>query len=66
MTTARFNRLAGAIAQATARVYEAVTAGEKTGTVPCPKCGAPVRFTATEPHRSTGQCSTAGCVRWQQ
>jgi hypothetical protein len=64
MTTAQFSRLASATAQAQARAFELSTAGTKEGTFPCPKCGSQVRFTALIPHKSSGQCAAAGCIRW--
>jgi hypothetical protein len=64
VTTPQFSRLASATAQAQAHAFELSTAGQTQGTFPCPRCGSTVRFTAPIPHKSSGQCSAGGCIRW--
>lgn len=64
MTTEAFSSQLGALAKAQARAYELATAGQTQGTFPCPRCGSTVRFTALIAHKSSGQCSAAGCLRW--
>lgn len=46
------------------RAYELASQGHKEGTFACPKCGGRVSFIALIAHKSSGQCSTAGCIRW--
>jgi hypothetical protein len=64
VSTETFNRRAGAVAQAMNEAFRQSTAGATSGTFPCPKCGSQVRFTALIPHKSSGQCAAAGCIRW--
>lgn len=69
MTTAHFNRTAGAVAKAMAEAYRlAHEQGVTDGLFKCPACGGVVHFTAkpNEPHKSAGGCSTPRCVRWAQ
>lgn len=64
MTTQGFVRRVGPTAQAMNRAYELASQGHKEGTFACPKCGGRVSFIALIAHKSSGQCSTAGCIRW--
>lgn len=64
MTTKGFINRAGPTAQALNTVYELFTKGTTRGTFACPKCGGRVTFTALLAHKSSGQCSTSGCIRW--
>jgi hypothetical protein len=64
VTTEHFASQASALAQAQNRAYQLATDGQTQGTFPCPKCGSTVRFTALIPHKSSGRCSAAGCIRW--
>lgn len=64
MTRKVFADKIGATAQAMNKAYQLSTAGQKEGTFPCPKCGSQVRFTALIPHKSSGKCAAADCIRW--
>jgi hypothetical protein len=64
MTTDIFAANVSPIAQAMKKAFDLSTAGTKEGTFACPKCGSTVRFTALIPHKSSGQCAAAGCIRW--
>lgn len=66
MTTAAFKTLAGPIARAMAAAYQQRQQGHATGTIKCPRCGAPLKFQWLTESQSTGQCASAGCVRWNQ
>lgn len=60
-TTVKFH---GQRAQATMLAYQQFQAGNKSGSFPCPRCGGRITFTALLAHKSSGQCSTSGCIRW--
>lgn len=64
MTTDTFAANVSPIAQAMKMAFDLATAGTKEGTFPCPKCHSTLRFAALIPHKSSGRCSAAGCIRW--
>ncbi len=64
MTTDTFAANVSPIAQAMKQVFDLASAGQARGTISCPKCGSALRFTAAEPHRSSGQCTAMDCLRW--
>jgi len=64
MTTEAFASNLSPAAQAMKRVFDLASAGQRQGTIACPKCGSALRFTAPQPHRSSGLCAAAGCLRW--
>ena len=71
MTTARFNSLAGPIAQAVSQVRSQhcqppTYSPQATvrSTMRCTKCGATLPYTVSATGKPSGRCSSAGCVRW--
>lgn len=73
MTTMHFSRLASATARAIASVRTehcpAPTfrpAATVRGSMPCTKCGGLLHFAAATSGRTTGRCSSSGCVNWNE
>lgn len=66
MTTAAFAQLTGPTARAMAAAYAQNQQGNRAGTIKCPKCGGNLKFKWLTEIQSTGQCASAGCVRWDQ
>lgn len=74
MTTAIFNAHVGPRARALNAIKQAHCAPpayrpahDVRGTTPCPKCKATIRFTVlASDGRTTGRCSTAGCLEWRE
>jgi hypothetical protein len=63
MTTQAFIQRAGPTARAMHLAYQQQQAGNTSGTIKCPLCGAPLKFQWFTESNSSGQCASAGCVR---
>lgn len=74
MTTATFNRQSGAIARAVAAVRTAHCppptyrpAAAVRASMRCAACGGLLTYTASAiDGRTSGRCSSAGCIRWSE
>lgn len=74
MTTATFNRQAGAIARAMSAVRSQHCqppsyrpAAPVRASMRCAACGGLLNFTASAiDGRTSGRCSSAGCIRWSE
>lgn len=74
MTTPGFGAFSGAVARAIAAVraqhcqpptYRPASAVR--GTIRCARCGGNLTYTASAiDGRTTGRCSSAGCIRWSE
>jgi hypothetical protein len=73
VTTSRFSALASATARAIASVRtehcpapDFRPAAPVRGSMRCTKCAGLLHFTAATSGRTTGRCSSAGCVTWNE
>jgi hypothetical protein len=74
MTTARFNAQAGPTARALDVIKTQHCAppafkpvADVKGEIACTKCRRPLRFTVlASSGRTTGRCSTLGCLNWSE
>lgn len=73
MTTATFRAQCSALARADGEIralhcpapnYR--TSQAETGTIACPKCGKPLKYSMPANSWATsGTCATAGCLKWR-
>lgn len=73
MTTMHFSRLASATARAIAAVRTAHCpaptfrpAAPVRGSMRCTKCAGRLPFNVSADGRTSGKCSSAGCVNWNE
>ena len=73
MTTRHFSALASATARAMAAVRtehcpapDYRPAADVGGSMPCPRCRGRLTFKASSSGRTSGKCSSVGCVTWNE
>ena len=73
MTTKHFSALASATARAMAAVRTEHCpapsyrpAAPVRASMPCTKCSGALKFTVSAEGRTSGRCSSAGCVTWSE
>lgn len=57
--------LTGATANAMHEAYKQASAGQRSGTLKCPRCSSLIRFRVLgAPHQTSGRCPAANCIHW--
>lgn len=72
MTTQHFSAMASATARAMAAVRtehcpapDYRPAAPVRASMPCTKCGGVLKFNVSADGRTSGRCSSAGCITWR-